>query len=81
MLSKINDGQMIFKCNPMTVLAPLRPDGMPIEVPQFVQMVAFTNLKVLVTTGQATCYFATNGHFLTSSAIPIGAISMITDQA
>ena len=40
----------------MTVLTPLGPDGMPIEVPQFVQMVAFIDLKVLVTTGQAICF-------------------------
>ena len=44
-------------------------------------MIAFIDLKVLVTTGEAVCYFAANGQLLTSSAIPTGAITMITDQA
>ena len=44
-------------------------------------MIAFIDLKVLVTTGEAVCYFAANGQLLTSSAIPTGAISMIIDQA
>ena len=81
MLGKINDGQTIFKCNPMVVLTPLGHDGMPIEVPQSVHMVAFVDFKVFVTTPNATCYFASNGHVVTYSAIPIGSISMITNQA
>ena len=81
MLGKINDGQSIFKGNPMVVLTPLGHDGMLIQVPQSVHMVAFIDLKVLVITAQATCYFASNGQCLTSSAIPTGVISMITDQA
>ena len=71
----------MFKRNPMVVLTPLGRDGMPIEVPQSVRRVAFLDLKVLVTAAQAICYFASNGQLLTSSAIPTGAISMITDQA
>ena len=37
----------------MVVLTPLGHDGMPIEVPQSVHMVAFADLKVLVTSAQA----------------------------
>ena len=45
----------------MVVLTPLGHDGMPIEVPQSVHMVAFVDLKGLVITAKADCYFANNG--------------------
>ena len=83
MLGNMNDGHSIFKGNSMTVLTPLETTGtsagLPIEVPQGIRMIAFIDLKVLVTTGEAVCYFAASGQLLTSSAIPTGAISMITD--
>ena len=65
----------------MVVLTPLGHDGMPIEVPQSGHMVAFVDIKVLVITAKAICFFANSGQLLTSSAIPRGAISMITDRA
>ena len=85
MLGNNNDGHSIFKGNSMTVLTPLETTGtsagLPIEVPQCIRMIAFIDLKLLVSTGEAVCYFAAKGQLLTSSAIPAGAISMITDQS
>ena len=69
MLGNMNDGHSIFKGNSMTVLTPLETTGtsagLPIEVPQCIRMIAFIDLKVLVTTGDAVCYFAANGQLLT----------------
>ena len=42
----------------MVVLTPLGHDGMPIEVPQSVHVVAFLHFKVFVTTAKAIYYFA-----------------------
>ena len=47
-LCTMNDGQTIFKDNPMLVLTPLDKDGWPIEVPRGIYMIAFVDLQVLV---------------------------------
>ena len=61
MLGSIHEGHSIFKGNHMTVLTPLETSGecagLPIEVPHGVEMVAFIDIKVLVSTGEAVCYF------------------------
>ena len=59
MLCNINDGHTIFKDNPMVLLTPLGRDGLPIEVPHAVYMIAFVDTKVFVITAKATCYFPT----------------------
>ena len=61
MLCKINDGHNMFKDNPIVLLTPLGRDGLPIEVPHAVYMMAFVDTKVLVTTANATCCFSSNG--------------------
>ena len=51
-----------------------------ILVPQGVCKIAFIDLKVLVMTGGASCYLSADGQLMTPSAIPTGAISMITNH-
>ena len=53
MLCKMNDGQTIFKDNPMFLLTPLGKYGLPIEAPQGIYMIAFVDIQVLVIAAEA----------------------------
>ena len=64
MRCKINDGHTIFKNNPMVLLTPLGRDGLPIEVPHVVYMIAFVDTQVFVITAKAIGYFPTTVRFL-----------------
>ena len=59
----------------------LTKDGSAIDVPQGIYMIAFVNFQVLVSVAEANWHFANDGQMLTTSAIPTGAISMLTTES